>query len=80
MECSPISAKAGGFAAYGIDFVDLWRRAATFVDKVLKGAAAADLPVEQATKFLTIVNLKAAKAVGVEVPTTLLARADEVIE
>jgi putative ABC transport system substrate-binding protein len=76
----PESAKAGGFAAYGIDFVDLWRRAATFVDKILKGAAPADLPVEQATKFLTIVNLKAAKAIGFEVPTTLLARADEVIE
>jgi putative ABC transport system substrate-binding protein len=73
-------AERGIHFTYGIDFVDLWRRAATFVDKILKGTAAADLPVEQATKFLTIVNLKAAKAVGVEVPTTLLARADEVIE
>jgi putative ABC transport system substrate-binding protein len=76
----PEIAQAGGFAAYGIDFVDLWRRAATFVDKFLKGAKPADLPVEQATKFVTIVNLKAAKAIGVEVPTALLLRADEVIE
>jgi putative tryptophan/tyrosine transport system substrate-binding protein len=76
----PESAKAGGFAAYGIDFIDLWRRAATFVDKILKGAKPADLPVEQATKFVTVVNLKAAKAIGIEVPTTLLATADEVIE
>jgi ABC-type uncharacterized transport system substrate-binding protein len=76
----PESAKAGGFAAYGIDFIDLWRRAATFVDKILKGTNPADIPVEQATKFVTIVNAKTAKAIGVEVPTTLLARADEVIE
>jgi putative ABC transport system substrate-binding protein len=76
----PESAKAGGFAAYGIDFIDLWRRAATFVDKILKGAKPADLPVEQATKFITIVNLKAARAIGIEVPTTLLATADQVIE
>lgn len=76
----PESAKAGGFAAYGIDFVDLWRRAATFVDKIQKGTKPADLPVEQATKFVTIVNLKVAKAIGIEVLPTLLARADEVIE
>jgi putative ABC transport system substrate-binding protein len=76
----PEFAQAGGFAAYGIDFVDLWRHAATFVDKILKGAKPADLPVEQATKFVTIVNLKTAKAIGVEVPTSLLLRADEVIE
>jgi putative ABC transport system substrate-binding protein len=76
----PESARAGGFAAYGIDFIDLWRRAATFVDKILKGAKPADLPVEQATKFITIANLKAAKAIGIEVPTPLLATADEVIE
>jgi putative tryptophan/tyrosine transport system substrate-binding protein len=76
----PEIAQAGGFAAYGIDFVDLWRRAATFVDKILKGAKPADLPVEQATKFVTMVNLKTAKAIGVEVPTSLLARVDAVIE
>jgi putative ABC transport system substrate-binding protein len=73
-------AQAGGFAAYGIDFPDMWRHAATFVDKILKGATPADLPVEQATKFVTMVNLRTAKAIGVEVPTSLLLRADEVIE
>ena len=76
----PEFAQAGGFAAYGIDFPDMWRHAATFVDKILKGSKPADLPVEQATKFVTIVNLKTAKAIGVEVPTSLLLRADEVIE
>ncbi len=76
----PESARAGGFAAYGIDFVDLWRRAATFVDKILKGAKPADIPVEQATKFVTVINSKAAKSIGIEVPIALLARADEVIE
>jgi len=73
-------AQAGGFTAYGIDFLEMWRHAATFVDKILKGAKPADLPVEQATKFLTMVNLKTAKAIGIEVPTSLLLRADEVIE
>jgi putative ABC transport system substrate-binding protein len=73
-------AQAGGFMAYGIDFLDLWRHAATFVDKILKGAKPADLPVEQVNKFVTIVNLKTAKSIGIEVPTSLLLRADEVIE
>ncbi len=76
----PEFAQVGGLAAYGIDFVELWRHAATFVDKILKGAKPADLPVEQATKFVTMVNLKTAKAIGVEVPSSLLARADEVVE
>jgi putative ABC transport system substrate-binding protein len=76
----PEFAQAGGFAAYGIDFPDMWRHAATFVDKILKGSKPADLPVEQATKFITTVNLKTAKAIGIEVPTLLLLRADEVIE
>lgn len=76
----PEFAQAGGFAAYGIDFPDMRRRAATFVDTILKGANPADLPVEQATKFVTMVNLKTAKAIGVEVPTSLLLRADQVIE
>jgi len=76
----PEFAQAGGFMAYGIDFTDMWRHAATFVDKILKGAKPADLPVEQATKFVTILNLKTAKAIGIEVPTSLLLRADQVIE
>jgi putative ABC transport system substrate-binding protein len=76
----PEFAQAGGLTAYGIDFVDMWRHAATFVDKILKGAKPADLPVEQATNFVTMVNLKTAKAIGVEVPTSLLLRADKVIE
>jgi putative tryptophan/tyrosine transport system substrate-binding protein len=75
----PEFAQSGGLLAYGIDFADMWRHAATFVDKILKGAKPADLPVEQATKFVTAVNLKTAKAIGIEVPTLLL-RADEVID
>jgi putative ABC transport system substrate-binding protein len=74
------SAQAGGFAGYGIDFIDLWRRAATFVDKILRGSKPEDIPVEQATKFITTINLTTAKAIGVEVSPTLLARADETIE
>lgn len=74
------SAEAGGFSAYGIDFVETWRRAATFVDRILKGAKPADLPVEQATRFVTSVNLKTARTLGVEVPTSLLLRADQLIE
>ena len=76
----PELAQAGGFVAYGVDFPDLWGRAAVFVDKILKGAKPADLPVEQPTKFSTTVNLKTAKLIGIEVPTSLLLRADEVIE
>jgi putative ABC transport system substrate-binding protein len=74
------SAQAGGFAGYGIDFIDLWRRAATFVDKILKGSKPEDIPVEQATKFITTINLTTAKAIGLDVQPTLLARADETIE
>lgn len=70
----------GGFIPYGINFVDLWGCAATFVDKILKGAKPADLPVEQATKCLMMVNLKTAKAIGIEAATILLARVDEVSE
>ena len=69
----PGYAVAGGLLSYGINFPDMFRRTATFVDKILKGAKPADLPVEQATKFELIINLKTAKALGLEVPPSLLA-------
>jgi putative tryptophan/tyrosine transport system substrate-binding protein len=72
--------EAGGLAAYGVNFPHIWRRGAAFVDKILKGTKPADLPIEQATRFEFIVNLRTARSFGLEVPPTLLARADEVIE
>jgi putative ABC transport system substrate-binding protein len=72
--------EAGGLMAYGPDLLDNWRRAAAFVDKILRGARPADLPVEQPTNFTWVVNLSAARALGLTIPQTLLLRADEVIQ
>jgi putative ABC transport system substrate-binding protein len=80
MHGNPENVEAGGLMAYAPHYLDIWQRAADYVDKILRGAKPADIPVDQPTKFDLVINLTTAKALGLTIPDTMLARADEVIE